>query len=292
MDLMQQSLEFSSDAPEHTVIAPPPAMEPARVAGRTTFDQVPEVSKRRKSLQWEIVAAGLMIAAALALLWWQYHGASGEEEAVAGQAARSRVASLGLTVSPGEGGWRITWDPASSAARDSVRGVLNINEEVSHERIPLNASQIRAGSATYRPAGDDITFRLDLIARDNSLATETYRVLIKPREAVAAPVRREPKTAPEPEKTAKKAPKPEAPEEPAYVDSEVLSRVAPEVPEGIRPRITVPLRAARAGHDDDQGRAPTMDSIRRTILATGAGRRRWPQRHACLASRPGKGALP
>jgi hypothetical protein len=215
-----------------------------------------ETNTRRRKLQWEIVAAGLMIMAALALLWWQYRGASGEEDAAASLPVPSHVAALGLTVRPGEGGWRITWNPASVAARGSVRGALDVTEDASHERIPLDESQIRAGAATYRPIGDDITFRLDLIAGDDSLATETYRVVIKARDSLTSSGAQRPvktaKPAPKPEKQAEPSSKPsadrEAADKPApdkptadYVESEVASRVTPEVPEGIRPRITSPL---------------------------------------------------
>jgi TonB family protein len=202
-----------------------------------------EVRRRRRSLQWEIIAAGLMIAAALALLWWQYRGASGEDEGTTAQSAPSHVASLGLAVSPGEGGWRITWDPNSPAARSSVRGILNITEDSSHERIALNPSQIQNGATTYRPIGDDIAFRLDFIARDNSLATETYRVIVKPREEEASAPRpaREPVVPPKVSPKAAPKPEPDTEEKGQFVDSEVVDRVAPDVPDGIRPRISEPL---------------------------------------------------
>ena len=219
---IQESLELAAPAPQ----------------GRTEDNgavEAPESRKRRQSLQWELVAAGLMIAAALALLWWQYRGDNAGEDRAASRPAAAHVASLGLAVQPGEGGWRITWDPNTQAARTSVRGALNVMEVDSHERIPLNAQQIRDGAVTYRPIGDDIIFRLELTRSDNSLSTETYRVLLKPAEtpAIAPPVARP---------VVKKAPKPEqkpesAPQE-GYVEPEVVSRVAPVVPEGIRPRIT------------------------------------------------------
>jgi hypothetical protein len=212
--------------------------------------------KRRKSLQWEIAAAGVMIAAALGLLWWQYRGDSAEEDAVTSRPAAARVVSLGLAVQPGEGGWRITWDPNTGAARGSVRGALNITESESHERIPLNADQIQAGVANYRPIGDDITFRLELTGPGNWLATETYRVLLKhPEIATAAPLPRSRPSAMSPAVPPPAAPPPaepgaKTPETPAarsegdskegYVEPEVVDRVSPAVPEGIRPRITSP----------------------------------------------------
>ena len=222
---------------------------PLRAAESVETPDVSPPPRQRKSLQWEIVAAALMIAVAIGLLWWQYRGDSVERDPTA-HASGARVASLGLAVQPGEGGWRITWDPNTPAAIDSVRGALNVIETDSHERIPLDANQIRAGAATYRPVGDDITFRLDLVRTDNTLSTETYRVLLRPtQEQTAAPV---PAPSPVTPPVVKKSPMP-PPEKPAektaektaekgdYAEPEVLSRVAPEVPEGIRPRITAPL---------------------------------------------------
>jgi hypothetical protein len=216
---------------------PPPIKEPEE------SPEDPPPVKQRKSLQWEIVAAALMIAVAIGLLWWQYRGDSTERDAGA-HASGARVASLGLAVQTGEGGWRITWDPNTPAALDSIQGVLNVIEVDSHERIPLDANQIRAGAATYRPAGNDIIFRLHLVRSDNTLSTESYRVLLKSaaQEVAAAPA---------PPPVVKKSPMPPA-EKPVdkpvektaekgdFVAPEVLSRVAPEVPDGIRPRITAP----------------------------------------------------
>ena len=182
-ELVQQSLALAPEIPHQPdTVAPPPPRSPAH-----SSDDKPQTSPRRKKLQWEIVASGLMVAAALTLLWWQYRGASGEDDsAAASQSVPSHVANLGLAVHPGEGGWRITWDPKSAPAREALRGALDVTEDDSHERIPLTASEIRAGSTTYRPIGDDIAFRLDVVTRDNALASETYRVLLKPRETEAA----------------------------------------------------------------------------------------------------------
>jgi hypothetical protein len=240
-EMLQESLNRSPEPPRE------PSPEPVRPARHTRAALAvaePEV-KRRERLQWEIVAAGLMVAAALALLWWQYRGASGDEEAAAGP---SHVVSLGLAVHPDEGGWRITWDPKTAAARDSVRGALDVTDDQSHERIPLSSEQIRAGAANYRPSGDDLIFRLDLFAGDNSLASETYRVL-RPHEIEAAVPSRppaakraqptEPAPTPKPEKAT--PPKPGSEAEENYVESAVVSRVAPEVGEGIRSRIIAPL---------------------------------------------------
>ena len=216
---IQESLELAS---------PRQAEEPRPI-------EPPESRDRRKSLQWEIGAAGLMIAAALALLWWQYHGDSAGEDAAASRPATARVASLGLAVQFGEGGWRITWDPNTPAARGAVRGALNVIEVDSHERIPLDARQIREGAATYRPIGDDIAFRLELSLPDNSLSIETYRVLVKPRETAAVMPPAIKKSAMPPPATP-----PASPPKEGYMEPEVVNRVAPEVPEGIRPRITSP----------------------------------------------------
>ena len=224
-------------------------LAPPRQAEEPVAVERPESGKGRKSLQWEIGAAGLMIAAALALLWWQYRGNNPEEDTAARPAA-VRVASLGLAVHPGEGGWRITWDPNSPTARNSPGGALHVTEVDSHERIPLNTQQIQAGAATYRPIGDDITFRLELAGPGDSIASETYRVLLKPAETavVARPVVKQsamapatpPHAKPEEKPPAKPGAKPETPPGEGYVEPEVVNRVAPEVPEGIRPRITSP----------------------------------------------------
>ena len=235
---IQASLELAPPSSDKKDESPPSVEEFAPVE--------PPEAKQRRSLQWEIVAAGLMIAAALALLWWQYRGDNGDNSAQGSHATASRVASLGLAVQPGEGGWRITWNPKSPAARDALRGVLNVAEVDSQERIPLDVQQIHDGAATYRPVGDDIEFRLELVRPDNTLATETYRVVMKPEETASAkpPSVKPPAVKPVPPRAPKAVEKPattpQSPPTEGYVEPEVLSRVAPQVPEGIRPRITSP----------------------------------------------------
>jgi hypothetical protein len=219
---------------------PPPAPVPiqqASVSMAALSASMPaeefKTGKRRKSLQWEVVAAGFMIAAALALLWWQYRGDKDEETAPTAKApAAAQAASLGLAIQPGAGSWRVSWDPNSTAARQSEKGVLDITEAASHDRIPLSAAQIHSGSATYRPTADDVTFRLELFGSDNSVVSETYRVLLKPREEASAAATAKPNAA--------AADSGEAPASGPYVDSEVINRVTPGIPEGIRSRITSP----------------------------------------------------
>ncbi len=248
-----EALKLDAERPLEFVTEPPipaaPVVNAADGAVPAAVLHDPKHRRRRKSLQWEIVAAGLMIAAALALLWWQYRGDSGEADASSAHPAVARVASLGLAVHPGEGGWRISWDPNSPAARESVSGALNVTEDVSHDRIPLTSSQIRNGAVNYRPIGDDITFRLELVGGDNSLASETYRVILKPHETANT----HPKTEPTPEPATKTAESPSKTEE-GYQAPEVRHQVSPEVPEGIRPRIGKPIpidvrvHISREGH--------------------------------------------
>jgi hypothetical protein len=259
----QPSFELASD-PSLAARAPvayttAPAANPR---GDPPLRTEPEIARRRKSLQWEIVAAGLMIAAALALLWWQYRGDSGEEVVASSHTLANSVASLGLAVQPGEGGWRITWDPNTPSARNSVRGALNVTEEDSRERIPLNAQQIRAGNATYRPVGDDITFRLELLRPDNSVSSETYRVLLRTAETTprTPPPIAKKSTMPSPTKS---EPKPEGQPGEGYVEPEVVNRVAPEVPEGIRPRITAPQPIDVRVSIDSQGRVISAQPLQR-----------------------------
>jgi outer membrane biosynthesis protein TonB len=172
----------------------------------------------------------------------------------------------------------VTWDPNSPAARNATGGALNVIEDNSHERIPLNASEIRSGSATYRPIGDDITFRLEMATGD-TVATETYRVFMKeaaipmrvpvPRpQATPAkpadtpkPVEASPKTAeaPKPADAPKptETPKPEVPD----VATEVIHRVSPEIGEGIRPRISAPTPVDVRVHINRDGHVTTAAAI-------------------------------
>lgn len=259
---------------ERSPIAPAPEVveddyAPERPAYRSEPDPEPEMEEEdytpptnyvprrpytwRKRLQWEVLAAGVLVAAALGLLYWQYHGAEIDSDTVTTQQRQPvRVSSVGLSVHPGEGGWRITWDTNAAAVRTAFRGALQVTENESQERIPLSAAEIHGGVVTYRPTSDDVTFRIELTAPDGSESAESYRVVRQapenartaprpgrttvPRAAVPPPVKvppMEPETLPE-EATAKAKPQ-------NYVGPEVLHRVSPEVGEGIRPRIASPM---------------------------------------------------
>ena len=143
-----------------------------------------------------------------------------------------------------------------------MRGALNVIDGESHERIPLDARQIRDGNATYRPVSADITFRLELLRPDNSVASETYRVLLRteaaePRTPVAKKSAMSPPVAP----PAKPVAKAEGPADEGYVEPEVVNRVAPEVPEGIRPRITAPQPIDVRVSNDRGGRVTSASPL-------------------------------
>ena len=213
---------------QEPLVFPSPVAVPA-----PRLEALPEPAppRPRKNLHWEIFAAAVMIAAAFALLYWQYYGdAGGRITGLAQAPVPTRAASLGLSVRPGGGAWRVTWNADSPEVRTATGGALDVADDNSRARIPLSASEIRRGLATYRPNGSDVTFRLEIDSNRDILATETYRIfekeVVRPAPPPAAP-----------KKQVAEQPK----QEERYTPPEVLERVSPQVGEGIRTRIASPM---------------------------------------------------
>jgi hypothetical protein len=59
-------------------------------------------------------------------------------------------------------GLRLRWNPEAPEIRRAAYGVISIDDGGHHSRLPLDAAQLRTGTAAYRPQERQVTFRLEL----------------------------------------------------------------------------------------------------------------------------------
>ncbi|MEO7142151.1 MAG: hypothetical protein ABI165_01470 [Bryobacteraceae bacterium] len=65
------------------------------------------------------------------------------------------------------------WDPRSPAIKNAKRATLEISESTS--LLNLDASQLRGGTAVYKPKSDDVSLRLTVISANGQSAEQTVR---------------------------------------------------------------------------------------------------------------------
>lgn len=88
-----------------------------------------------------------------------------------------RGASLDLRVETQGLGLRLSWNRYSPAIQTATSGVLEIDDGGQRREIPLDVNQIVNGSVVYRPASDDVSFRLNLHGSSGKDVAQVLRVL-------------------------------------------------------------------------------------------------------------------
>jgi hypothetical protein len=56
----------------------------------------------------------------------------------------------------------LRWNPAAPEVMAAPQGVLIVRDGGRESRLPIETAELRAGTATYRPQAQDVTFRLQL----------------------------------------------------------------------------------------------------------------------------------
>lgn len=76
----------------------------------------------------------------------------------------------------------LTWNRDSAAIMNASRATLSITDGDRHENYDMDMAQLRTGSIVYSPLGGDVSFRMEVIGKDQSrTTTETLRMLRTPR---------------------------------------------------------------------------------------------------------------
>lgn len=120
----------------------------------------------------------------------------------------------------------VSWNRQSSTVREAVAGVLRIEDGGERRNVHLDGTQVAAGSILYKPASDDVTFRLELYGDQGNTTVESMRVLA-PRDSAApspsAPAAVKPETAP------KRVPENPPPSK-EHAEGKLHPRAIPETP--------------------------------------------------------------
>ena len=139
---------------------------------------------------------------------------------------------LGLYVDPAGDTWRVSWNPNATSLHDARTVQLFVREGDDQNRVDLTPGDLAAGTYQYRPAGNDVTFRLEVTENSGHVSAESFRLT-----RAAVPVTT-PAAAPTAAAVATR-PAPPPPAAPARVtEPRAIHRVPPVVPVSIKPRIT------------------------------------------------------
>lgn len=136
----------------------------------------------------------------------------------------------------------LTWDGSSAAAREASRGVLGIEDAAGSRNVELSPAQVHSGQYTYFPhaAGNDsaVLFRLEFFGSTLGAAGDSLRVVARPQ--TLAPEQPKPKPERREESADRVTSRATAgpPVTSIAVLPEPLREIHPDIPVGIRARIT------------------------------------------------------
>jgi TonB family protein len=182
---------------------------------------------RRERNWWPLLAAIFLVCGgAWFFLQPKLHLSSASAPIVATPAADR---PLGLYVDPAGETWRVSWNPNATALRDARTVQLFVREGDDQNRVDLSPGDLAAGMYQYRPAGNDVTFRLEVTENSGHVSAESFRL-----DRAAAPVAA-PAAAPPPSPAPAVAAR--------ITEPRAIRRVPPVVPVSIKPRIngTIPI---------------------------------------------------
>jgi TonB family protein len=165
---------------------------------------------------------------------------------------------LGLYVDPLGQTWHVMWNPNATALREARSVQLFVREGDDLNRIDLPAPDLISGSHDYRPAGNDVTFRLEVVDRGGQVSAESFRLIRAPNPDAAA-------SAPAPPAaTAPAAPKgrADAIERVRQITQpKATYKAPPVVAAGIRPRINGKIPIDVRVTIDTRGRVLTATPV-------------------------------
>jgi hypothetical protein len=205
----------------------PSAVEHSRTARPEPAILVASSTAKRERNWWPLLAAIFLVSGgAWFFLQPKLHLVSGSVPAVATSAADR---PLGLYVDPAGQTWRVSWNPNATALRDARTVQLFVREGDDQNRVDLSPGDLASGMYQYHPAGNDVTFRIEVTENSGRVSAESFR-LTRAATPVAAP--------------AAAPPPPPAPAAAArIIEPRAIHRVPPVVPVSIKPRIngTIPI---------------------------------------------------
>jgi len=150
--------------------APAPAKTTSKPA-----EKAPETQKGGKGMKL-ILAAAATIALFVGMFVYPGFLRHSNKPPVAGQGDSS---PLQLRVERSNGDLLLTWNRDTDAIRNATKATLLITDGAQTENVDMDLSQLRNnGSIVYSPSSSDVSFKMEVIGRDQTKTTsESVRML-------------------------------------------------------------------------------------------------------------------
>jgi protein TonB len=199
-------------------------------------EELPTEQRTRERLsKWLPLLAALLLLGGI--LWFLLqpggHGPLNSANPVPAQTGET-ARPIGLYVDPAGPAWRVLWNPNATALHDARNVQLFVREKDDQKgddqnRIDLSARDLASGSYEYRPAGNDVTFRLEVIDQAGKVSAESFRLVRAANPPTPPPAAN---ASPSPTGAVAQITQPKA-----------IYKAPPLVAAGIRPRIkgTIPI---------------------------------------------------
>lgn len=220
-------------------------------------DAPPTFGERLK--KWVPLVPALLLAGGA--IWWLAQSSGHRAAPPAPTVATNEIARpLGLAVEPMGSAWQVSWNPNATALHDAHSVQLFVRAGDDQNRIDLSPHDLSAGIYRYEPAGNDVTFRLEVVESSGRISAESFRFVradLSHETAAGIPALSPKSTPPTP---------PVAPvrhTEPKAIRSEprVIHRAPPVIAAGVRPRLTTPVALDVRVEIDARGRVTSAAPV-------------------------------
>jgi hypothetical protein len=219
--------------------------EPPVQLTRTATRPVPSSAQRRLN-PWFLSPAVFVSAAIVTfLLFFLRTGSVTASTPPPNPLFDSRNANLQMRVETDGPGLLLSWNRYSRTVQAASSALLAIQDGPQHRDIALDRNQILTGSVFYRPASDDVSFRLELRDARGSNVSQILRVLdAAPRHPPTQPILTDAKEAParahREERPRESTVKPAPPQHASAAAVEVASAALPPSNPGAKPAMQTP----------------------------------------------------
>ena len=132
---------------------------------------------KKRSIPWISMALLFVLAAAMTFAFFLARGFPTGAHVPAFLRPLFPGAALALRVEGQGDRVLLSWNRWNSAVRSAADGILHIDDGSVHRDFHLDASQLENGAVLYKPASDDVTFRLEVHGRQGITISESTRVL-------------------------------------------------------------------------------------------------------------------
>ncbi len=214
-----------------------PVVVPERVMPEPRFNWRTETEPRPKWRTAVPLAGAFLLVGGL--LWFVLQQTHHPAPAAAPVAATEQGRPIGLSVEPAGPAWQVSWNPNATALAGARSVQLFVREGDDQTRKELTPQDLALGMYTYQSAGNDLTFRLEVVDSSGRVSAESFRYE-REAKSTAPPAPARALTLPPAAPAATPKPLRAAPPKPAaarIIEPKVIHRAPPVVAAGIRPRI-------------------------------------------------------